>query len=240
MAKTKRPPQTKKKLGGPRLGDGGPRRDKAEAVEAIQAKLAGSSAVLLSEYRGMTVQELAELRAGLREAGAEYKVYKNTLASIAAKNAGLEGLLEHFQGPTAFAFASGDPVLAAKRLAEFSKKVPTLVLKGGVLEGKVLSAADVGALGALDSREVMLAKAAGMFITPIQQMANVFAAAFNQMGSLLIQLRDKLPADGTPTTEAAPEAEVAPEAESAEATPEAAEEGTETGGAEAAPEMTEA
>ncbi len=220
MAKTKRPPQTRKKLGGPRISEGGPRRDKANAVTEIQEKLTASSAVILSEYRGMTVHELAELRTGLREAGADYKVYKNTLAAIAARNAGLESLTEHFNGPTAFTFATGDPVVAAKKLSEFAKKVPTLVLKGGVLGVRVLNSADVTALGNLESREIMLAKAAGMFITPIQQAANLFAAGFNNLGSLLAQLRDKLPPEGgAPASEPpapAPEAE-APEAEAPEA-----------------------
>ena len=216
MAKTKRPPQTRKKLGGPRITEGGPRRDKADAVEVIQAKLAESTAVLLSEYRGMTVHELADLRAGLRESGAEYKVYKNTLASIAARNAGFEELTQHFVGPTAFTFTTGDPVIAAKKLSEFAKKVPTLVLKGGVLGSRVLTAKDVTALGNLESREVMLAKAAGMFISPIQQAANLFAAGFNQLGAVLAQLRDKLPAEGT---DVPPEPEAsAPEASASEAT----------------------
>lgn len=254
MAKTKRPPQTKKKLGGPRVSEGGPRRDKVDAVAEIQAKFTESSAVILSEYRGMTVHELADLRAGLRDAGADYKVYKNTLASIAARNAGLDDLTEHFTGPTAFTFATGDPVVAAKKLSEFAKKVPTLVLKGGVLGTRVLKASDVTALGNLESREVMLAKAAGMFISPIQQAANLFAAGFNQLGSLLAQLRDKLPADGAapaPAAEApaaeAPAAE-APEAEApaadaapaAEAEAPAAEAGSEEPPAEVAEPAAEA
>ena len=211
MAKTKRPPQTKKKLGGPRISEGGPRRDKADAVTEIQTKMADSSAVLLSEYRGMTVHELAELRESLREAGADYKVYKNTLATIAARNAGLDQLSEQCQGPTAFTFATGDPVIAAKKLSEFAKKVPTLVLKGGVLGARILNPADVTALGNLESREVMLAKAAGMFLSPIQGAVNLFAAGFNQLGAVLVQLRDKLPADGA-AAPAAPAAE-APAAE---------------------------
>lgn len=209
MAKTKRPPQTRKKLGGPRVGEGGPRRDKADAVAQFSEQLSTSKTVLLTEYRGMTVSELAELRGVLREASADYKVYKNTLATIAVKNLGLDDLVQFLQGPTAFTFPVGDPVTAAKRLAEFAKKVPTLVIKGGLLEGKVLGADGVSALATLDSREVMLAKTAGMFLSPIQQAANLFAAAFNQVGSLLVQLRDKLPADGSaaPASDAAPAAE---------------------------------
>jgi large subunit ribosomal protein L10 len=226
VAKAHRPPQTKKKLGGPRVSEGGPRQAKADAVADVQQRLSGSNAVVLTEYRGMTVGELAELRASLREAGAEYKVYKNTLATIAARNAGLEDLTGSLEGPTAFAFADGDPVVVAKRLADFAKRVPTLILKGGVLDGRVLSAGEVNELSKLDSREVMLAKAAGMFLSPIQKLANLFAAPLNQIGSLLAQLRDKLPAEAAPAeaTEAPPEAAAAdaPEAPAAEAPAETA------------------
>jgi large subunit ribosomal protein L10 len=226
VAKAKRPPQTKKKLGGPRIGENGPRQAKATAVADVQERLQGSSAVVLTEYRGMTVQELAELRRSLRDAGADYKVYKNTLATIAARNAGLEDLTPALEGPTAFAFTHGDPVVVAKRLADFAKKVPALILKAGVLDGRILSTDEVGALSKLDSREVMLAKAAGMFLSPIQKLANLFAAPLNQLGGLFAQLRDKMPAEqpspDAATPEAAPAAAVetpaevaAPEAEAA-------------------------
>jgi len=216
VAKAKRPPQTKKKLGGPRIGENGPRQAKATAVADVQERLQGSSAVVLTEYRGMTVLELAELRRSLRDAGADYKVYKNTLATIAARNAGLDDLAPALEGPTAFAFTHGDPVVVAKRLADFAKKVPALVLKAGVLDGRILSTDEVGALSKLDSREVMLAKAAGMFLSPIQKLANLFAAPLNQLGSMLAQLRDKMPGE-QPSPEAAPEAAPAPEASAAEA-----------------------
>jgi large subunit ribosomal protein L10 len=206
VAKAKRPPQTKKKLGGPRVGENGPRQAKADAVADVQERLQGSSAVVLTEYRGMTVHELAELRGSLREAGADYKVYKNTLATIAARNVGLDDLTSALEGPIAFAFTQGDPVIVAKRLSDFAKKVPALVLKAGVLDGRILSSGEVGALSSLDSREVMLAKAAGMFLSPIQKLANLFAAPLNQLGSLLVQLRDKLPAEQPSAEAAAPAA----------------------------------
>jgi len=231
VAKAKRPPQTKKKLGGPRIGENGPRQAKATAVADVQERLQGSSAVVLTEYRGMTVQELAELRRSLRDAGADYKVYKNTLATIAARNAGLDDLTPALEGPTAFAFTHGDPVVVAKRLADFAKKVPALILKAGVLDGRILSTDEVGALSKLDSREVMLAKAAGMFLSPIQKLANLFAAPLNQLGGLFAQLRDKMPAEQPSPEAAAPEAVPAPAAETpAEvATPEAAVAAPETG-----------
>lgn len=221
MAKTKRPPQTKKKLGGPRIGEGGPRRDKADAVADFQQRVSESSAVLITDYRGMTVHELADLRTDLRQAGGEYKVYKNTLASIAAKELNLDDLSSVFQGPSAFAFTSGDPVLLAKKLSEFAKKVPALVLKGGILDRKVLSAGDVAALGNLESREVMLAKVAGMMQAPIQQLANLFAAGFNQMGAVLVQLRDKLAEGAPPPAETSPVVEEEPAAVAEATEPEA-------------------
>jgi large subunit ribosomal protein L10 len=202
--------KAKKKLGGPRIGGDGPRQAKAEAVDEVERKVSSSSAVLLSEYRGLTVAELRELRAGLRAAGAEYKVYKNTLAKRAADKLGLAELHEHLEGPTAFTFAGGDPVLAAKALADYAKKVPALVLKAGILEGRVLTSSEVTRLGSLDSREVMLAKAAGLFVTPLQQLANLLAAGFNQLGAVLVQLRDKLPGEATPGATDAPGGEASP------------------------------
>lgn len=194
MAKTKRAPQTAKKLGGARVSPDGPRRDKVEAVEDFKTRLSDAAAAILTEYRGLTVGELADLRSGLREAGAEYKVFKNRLATIALRDLGIEDLVPFFDGPTAVAFAGGDPVLAAKRLADFTKKAPALVLKGGYLDGRVLSEDEVKTLAALDSREVMLATVAGMFSSPLQKLASLFAAPLRQVGALFVQLEDKLPA----------------------------------------------
>ena len=228
MAKT-RPPQTKKKLGGPRTGDGGPRQAKVDAVADMKDRFTGSSAVLLTEYRGMKVHELAELRTSLRETGTDYKVYKNTLATIAVRDAGIEGLNDLLEGPTAFAFVTGDPVVAAKKLADFAKRIPTLVLKGGLLDGKPLSAKDAAGLATLESREVMLAKIAGMFQSPIQQLANLMAQPLIQLGSALAQLRDKLHAEADAAPAAEPEAAALSEPEAAaptDAEPPAAEQPT--------------
>lgn len=190
MAK-KRSPQTKKKIGGPKPPEGGPRPEKAAAVQEISRRLTESTVVLFAEYRGMTVGELAELRAGLRKADGNFKVIKNTLATIAAHQAGLDELEPIFAGTTAAAYGEGDPVALAKQLADFGKRVPALSLKGGVLEGRVLDAEAANALATLESREVMLAKAAGMLITPVQRLANLFAAPLQQLGALFAQLRDK-------------------------------------------------
>jgi large subunit ribosomal protein L10 len=156
----------------------------------MKARLAAGP-VLLTEYRGLKVSELKELRRSLA-GGAELKVIKNTLSTIAARESGLEDLVALLEGPVAIAFVTGDVAKVAKDLAEFAKKAPALTLKGGVFEGKVLDAAGAKALSTLESREVMLAKIASMAITPLQQTANVFAAGLNQMGAVLAQLRDKL------------------------------------------------
>lgn len=221
----------------PRVADGGPRRDKVEAVEDFKERYGRSEAVVLTEYRGLDVNALGELRTKLREAGAEYRVYKNTLATIAVKDLGVEELAEMLNGPTATVFAMEDPVAAAKALSEFSKEHELLVLKGGLLGGKTLDAKGIAGLAKLDSREVMLAKIAGMMVSPIQSMANVLKASLNNLGSVLAQYRDQLPADGSAAPEAAPEAPAAEapaeETPAAEAAPEAGPEATEEQPAEA-------
>ncbi|MHB8512631.1 MAG: 50S ribosomal protein L10 [Actinomycetota bacterium] len=193
MARTKSAPKTHKKLGGAKTEDGH-RLEKVEAVAAIAAKLKGSNAVFLTEYRGLTVHELAELRVALAKQSADYKVAKNTLARIAAKEAGIEGLESMLEGPVALTFANGDAVLAAKELSDFAKKVPALIIKGALLDGVIFDEAGAKRIASLESREVMLQKAAGMFITPIQQCVNVFAASLNNFGSVLAQYKDKLAA----------------------------------------------
>lgn len=191
MAKAKRSPQTRKKIGGPRPEGGGPRADKVAAVAEIKDRLTASAAVFITEYRGMTVGELAALRTELRKAGGEYKVVKNTLATIAAREAGIEDLLAMLEGPTAWAWIAGDAIAAAKSLSEFTKRAPALVVKGALFEGKVFGPAQAKALASLESREVLLSRTAGMFLSPIQQAANLFAAPLNKLGAGLAALRDK-------------------------------------------------
>jgi large subunit ribosomal protein L10 len=192
VAKVRTGPKTRKKLGGPRPPEGGPRANKTAAVNDVKARLAAGP-VLLTEYRGLKVSELKELRRILA-GGAELKVIKNTLSTIAARESGFEDLVALLEGPTAIAFVTGDVAKVAKDLADFAKRAPALTLKGGVFEGKVLDAAQAKALSTLESREVMLAKIASMAITPLQQTANVFAAGLNQLGAVLAQLKDKLAA----------------------------------------------
>src|SRR5688500_14704595 len=136
------------------------RADKATAVAELTDSFRDSSATLLTEYRGLTVAQLKNLR---RSLGREttYAVAKNTLAKRAATDAGIAGLDDLFTGPTALAFVGGDPVEAAKSLREFAKTHPLLIIKGGVFEGKAISADEVRRLADLESREVLLAKLAG-------------------------------------------------------------------------------
>jgi large subunit ribosomal protein L10 len=161
-------------------------------VEAIKERLEGSTAALLTEYRGLKVSELGQLRASLRASRTDYKVVKNTLTSIAVRQVGHEELVGLLEGPTAVAFVRGDVVQAAKDLAEFARAHPSLVIKGGVLEGKVLDADGVRRLATLESREVMLARMAGLLQAPLQQAVNLLAAPLRQVATMTAALRDKL------------------------------------------------
>jgi large subunit ribosomal protein L10 len=160
-------------------------------VETIKGRLEGAVAALLTEYRGLNVKDLFELRASLRGSSTEYRVLKNTLTTIAAREAGYQDLVPLLQGPTAVAFVHGDPVQAAKDLAEFARTHPALVVKGGVLDGKVLAADEVRRLATLESREVLLARLAGLFQAPLQQTASLLAAPLRQVATMTSALRDQ-------------------------------------------------
>jgi large subunit ribosomal protein L10 len=153
-----------------------PREDKVAVVAEVTAKLNAADAVLITEYRGLTVGQLETLRRQLKPAGGEYKVYKNTLARFAAQNAGLDDLAELLVGPTGITFVSGDAAAAAKTLRDAAKTMPLLVLKGGVIGGKVISAKDVEALADLPSREVLLARFAGALQAPLVKTAGLLQA----------------------------------------------------------------
>ena len=170
-----------------------PRADKVAIVDEITAKLNDSVAVFASEFRGMSVGALAALRAPLRDAGAEHKVYKNTLARLAASAAGQDGLLEHLNGPTALTFVTGDSVAAAKALIDQSKTNPGLIVKGGVLGDSPLTADEVKALASLPSREELLAMLAGALRAPLVKTAGLLDALPHKFAyglSALIEQRD--------------------------------------------------
>ena len=164
------------------------RPEKEAVVSELTRRLSSSEAALLTEYRGLTVTQMAEVRSALRAVGADLKVYKNTLARIAVKEAGYDGLEGDLQGPTAIAFCQGDPSAAAKALDDSIKKFPVLVLKGGVLSGRVVRADQAQELARLEPREVQLAKIVMMVNSPLQQTANVFSALLRDFGSMLAQV----------------------------------------------------
>jgi large subunit ribosomal protein L10 len=149
---------------------------KVATVAEIVAKLGGSQAVFVSEYRGLNVKQLATIRNALRPMGAEHVIYKNTLARIAVREAGLDELEQILGGPSALTFVTGDIAGAAKALRESSKTLPALVVKGGVLGGVALSADDVNALADLPSREELLAQIAGAFQAPLVKTAQLLSA----------------------------------------------------------------
>ena len=196
-----------------------PKAQKVSAVENLKVELRESEAALLTSFRGLKVAEMTELRRSLAASQTEFKVVKNTLAKIAAKDIGLEDLLPLLEGSTAIAFVKGDPVIAAKGLDEISRKYPALVLKGGVLTGRVLSAERAAALANVAPREVLLAQIAGAFQAPLAKLAALLQAPVRSLGYALGAYRDKVTAGAPAPAEPAPEAPEAP----AEPAPEAAE-----------------
>jgi len=166
------------------------RPDKAAAVAELSDLFRESNAAVLTEYRGLTVAQLKQLRRSL-SGNATFAVVKNTLTAIAAKEAGVEGLDDAFAGPSAIAFITGDPVEAAKGLRDFAKANPQLVIKAGVLDGRPLTAEDITKLADLESREVLLAKAAGVFKASLYQAAYLFTAPASQAVRTIDALREK-------------------------------------------------
>ncbi|TSD63638.1 50S ribosomal protein L10 [Aeromicrobium piscarium] len=199
------------------------RPDKTAAVAEIAESFRESNGVVLTEYRGLSVKQLQELRRSLGQA-ASYAVAKNTLTKIAAKDAGVELADELLTGPTAIAFINGDVVEAAKGLRDFAKANTQLVIKGGFLDGKSLSADEINKLADLESREVLLAKLAGGMKANLSKAAALFQAPLSKTARTVAALQDKAQADPSvlaggeaPATEAAT-ADEAPAAESGEST----------------------
>ena len=164
--------------------------EKATAVAELTSSFNGSNAAVLTEYRGLTVAQLKQLRVSLGE-NAKFAVAKNTLTKIAATEAGFAGLDDLLAGPTAIAFVNGDVVEAAKGLRDFAKANPLLVIKGGVLDGKRLDATEITRLADLESREVLLAKLAGAIKAKQSTAAAMFAALPTNMAQLADALRAK-------------------------------------------------
>jgi len=194
-----------------------PKAQKVEAVEDLKVELRESQAALLTSFRGLKVAEMTELRRSLAASQTEFKVVKNTLAKIAAKDIGLDDLLPLLEGSTAIAFVKGDPVTAAKGLDEIARKYPALVLKGGLLTGRVLNAERAAALANVAPREVLLAQIAGAFQAPLAKLAALLQAPVRSLGYALGAYRDKVTA-GAPASATAPEAPEAAAVPAADAT----------------------
>jgi large subunit ribosomal protein L10 len=200
------------------------RADKQAAVADIAESFSDAAGAVLTEYRGLTVKQLQDLRRSLGE-NANYAVVKNTLAKIAAKEAGIEGFDELLTGPTAIAFIKGDVVEAAKGLRDFAKANPALVIKGGVLDGKALEPTEIAKLADLESREVLLGKLAGAMLASLSQAVYLLNAPLAQVARLAGALEAKAAEDpsilaggaGTPVAAEEAPADEAPVAEAAEA-----------------------
>ncbi|WP_022882831.1 50S ribosomal protein L10 [Gryllotalpicola ginsengisoli] len=164
--------------------------NKEAAVAELTEKFQSSTAVLLTEYRGLSVAKLRELRRSI-STDASYAVVKNTLSKIAANNAGISAFDDELAGPSAIAFVHGDPVAVAKGLRDFAKANPLLVVKGGYFDGKPLTAEEVGKLADLESREVLLAKLAGAFKASLFGAAYLFNAPLSQAVRTVDALREK-------------------------------------------------
>jgi large subunit ribosomal protein L10 len=188
-----------------------PRPEKVAVVDEVRQRLSDAPAALLTEYRGLKVGELAALRRSLREAGGDYKIYKNTLVRFAARDLGLE-LEDLLTGPTAIAFAREDAVGVAKALRDFGRTNPALVVKGGILGNRSLSADQARALADVPPREVLLARFAGGLAAPLQQLAGLLSALPRNLAyglSALIEAKGGAPeapaAEATEPTESTPE-----------------------------------
>ena len=200
-----------------------PTQAKAAVIDEITERFQQSSAAVLTEYRGLTVAQLTQLRRSLGE-GSSYAVVKNTLTKRAADSIGFSDLGPLLTGPTAIAFIEGDPVTAAKAIRDFAKANPALIVKGGVVEGRTVDAREVTRLADVESREVLLAKLAGAMKGNLTKAAGLFQAPLSQMARLAEALKEKKPAgdEVAPAAEAlaaeAPAAsDDAPEAPAAEA-----------------------
>lgn len=227
-----------------------PKPQKIEAVKDIADRLKKAEGALLTEFRGLRVEEMKELRRALKDKGTEFKVVKNSLTRLALKDAKLEDLLPLIEGSTAIAFIKGDPVEAAKGLDEMARKYPALSVKGGIVEGRVLDAAQASALAKLQPRDVLLAQLAGMIQQPVQRLANLLTAPIRGLGYAVGAYLEKLEkesaaaadvpeaaqpsaAESEPTAQAEPTAEAEVEQVASPEEPSAAD------GAESAEQFTE-
>ncbi|MFQ5657591.1 MAG: 50S ribosomal protein L10 [Candidatus Methylomirabilales bacterium] len=173
------------------------RQTRIEEVKRLTGKLREATSVILTDYRGLTVAQVTELRRALREASAEYRVVKNSLTQLAARELGIQELERYLEGPTAMAFSDGDLVVAAKVLTTYSKKVPVLQIKAGVVDGRVLPKEEVVALAELPPREVLLGRLMGLMVAPLQGLVGGLAGSLRGFVVGLDQVRQKREGAGT-------------------------------------------
>jgi large subunit ribosomal protein L10 len=161
--------------------------EKRRVVDELAERMRGAESMIVADYRGLTVTQIADVRGALREAGASFAVAKNTLARRAAEEAGQPLLVGLFQGPTAIAFVADDPAAAAKKLSEVARQTRVLTVRGGVMEGRALSADDVRQLGELPSKDVLRGQVVGAVASPLQGAYNVLAAPLREFLVVLDQ-----------------------------------------------------
>lgn len=202
-----------------------PKPEKVAVVDEVRERMAASDGALLTEYRGLTVAELAELRRELAAAGGDYKVYKNTLVRLAVADTDRQGVSDLLTGPTAIAFVQGDVSAVAKALRDFARTNPNLIVKGGVVGSTIMSAADIDVLAELPSRETLLAQFAGALSAPLQQFAGLVQALPRNLAYGISALLEQRQSEAGPAAVEAPpaadETATAPEAP-AESPPETA------------------
>ena len=193
-----------------------PRADKVAVVDEVRERLSGADASVVTEYRGLSVAELAELRRSLTAAGGDYKIFKNTLVRLAVAGGPHEPITDLLTGPTAIAFVHGDVSAVAKALREFGRGNPHLVIKGGILDGGVLTPTQLNALAELPSRNVLLAQLAGAIAAPLTTMAGLLKAMPQNLAygiSAVVDQRraaEPAPAEASAPAPEAPETEAAP------------------------------
>lgn len=167
------------------------KEDKAAKVAELTGMVKGSTALLLADYRGISVAEARELRSGLKEVGAHYEVTKNTLMIRAAEEAGIGDIREHLQGPTAIAFCPEDAVSPARVLVKFAKELKMLEIKGGILEGKLIDVEKIKFLASLPPREVLLSQLLGAMQGPIRGLAIVCAGPIRGLVTVLTRIQEQ-------------------------------------------------
>ncbi len=167
------------------------RTEKATSIAELREKLSGARGAVLTDFRGLSVAEITELRRLLRKSAVEYTVVKNTLAKIAIKDTDLAGLAAYFEGPTAIAISRADPVAVSKVLSAWGKTRPNFTVKGGMVEGRVIGPGEIVVLADLPPREVLLGRVAGAFQAPLQALANVLTGPVRALAGVLDQVRQQ-------------------------------------------------